>query len=307
MRIEQLHYFLDVAQTQSITRSAGNLFISPQGLSQAITALEKEYGMTFFERTKTGLVLNDKGAAFRHLAMELCEHFDRFETAAAELAGDAQDAGKEPFSLLLPPLVILGDAFGPMMDQLERAFPSVGFSVSEKNFDEVASRLDALVLRECCAALVNIPGFRRTELPPSDEVVVDEFLEMPIVAKVHRDSPLAGKKHLTKKELSTLPLVCFNEPIMESIIVHLVQEYGEPNIVMKGSTSRMLQLRKDAVAISVGMLKPSDETAVIPIVDSDSLSFAILHPRWASDRTAAVVAAVKRFLIDRYPQYKIEA
>lgn len=307
MRVEQLHYFLDVAQTQSISKSANNLFISPQGLSQAITALEKEYGMAFFERSKNGLVLNDKGAAFRRLAVELCEDFDRFESAVAQLAGKDEDELRERFSLILPPLVILGDSFGPMMDYLERAFPSVAFSVTEKNFDEVVGLLEHGSIDDNCIVVVNVPDFRLSELTGFDGIAVEMLLEMPNVAKVHRDSPLAGRKYLTKKDISLLPLACFNEPVMESVIYHLVEGHGEPNIVMKGSTSRMLQSRKDAVTISVGMMKPSDEAVVVPIVDSGTLSLATVHAGQASCLSGAVGAAVKRFLVDRYPQYKMQA
>lgn len=307
MRVEQLHYFLDVAQTQSITKSASNLFISPQGLSQAITALEKEYGMTFFERSKNGLVLNDKGAAFRRLAAELCGDFDRFETAVAQLADDDSKGGKERFSLFLPPLIILGDAFHPMMDHLEQVFPSLAFSVREKNFDEVVGWIGGQGELDDCAMLVNIPDFRQDELSRAGDVEIDAFLSMPIVAKVHQGSPLSSKKFLTRNELFSLPLVCFNEPVMESVIVHMVEEFGEPDIVMKGSTSRMLQLRKDAVALSVGIVRPSDETVVIPIADPVTLTFAVVHSHRVSDRARSVIAAIKRFLTDRYPYYKTEA
>ena len=307
MRIEQLHYFLDVAQTQSITRSANNLFISPQGLSQAISALEKEYGMAFFERSKKGLVLNDKGSAFRKLAEELCVDFDRFEAAVAELNDAPADGSRQKYSLLLPPIIILGDAFGPMMSYLEQAFPSIEFSVSEMNLDQVIGRLDLISQHDDCTVIANIPDFRRDEALRHDDMEVDVFLEMPVVAKVHRDSPLAGKRYLTRKDLSALPLVCFNEPVMESVIAHLVQEYDEPNIVMKGSTSRMLRLRKDAVAISAGIVGPSDDTTVVPIVDSASLCIAAFHPCHASDRTRTVTTLIKRFLVDRYPRYKTEA
>lgn len=305
MRIEQLRYFLDVAQTQSITRSAGNLFISPQGLSQAITALEKEYGMPFFERSRTGLVLNDKGSAFRELATELCERFDEFEAEVFRLAEGVSDQGKEKFSLYLPPLVILGDALAPLMDELEHAFPSVDFSVSEKNLDDVPVRCSNLVEGGDCVAVANVPDFRRGELEDLEHLSIEHVLEMPIVAKVHRSSELAGKKYLTRQELSALPLVCFNEPVMESVIYHLVQEYGEPNIVMKGSTGAMLQLRRDAVAVSVGILPPSDETVAIPIFDPMMLGIVVIYPERLPPKSLSIVAAIKRFLANRYPCFEV--
>lgn len=307
MRIEQLHYFLDVAQTQSITRSANNLFISPQGLSQAITALEKEHGMAFFERTKNGLILNDKGAAFRKLAAELSEHFQDFESEVAKLAGSEAGENKEQFSLLLPPLVILGDALGPMMDGLEQAFPSLDFSISEKNLEQVLGECRKMIEKEACVALVSVPDFRMPELLALNDVVVDVFLEMPIVAKVHRDSPLAQKKYLTKQELSTLPMACFNEPVMESVVAYMMRDFGEPRIVMQGSTSRLLRLRKDAVILSVDAMTSADDNVVIPIMDSISLHIAALYPQSSEEKSGMIANAIEQMLASRYSSLKTEA
>lgn len=304
MRIEQLRYFIDVAQTQSLTRSASNLFISPQGLSQAITALEKECGMTFFERSKNGLVLNDKGSALRELAIDLCARVDTFNLNVAQLADVRTELGKEAFSLYLPPLIILGDALAPLMDELEHAFSSVDFSVSEKNLDDVPARCPSLMEGGNCVALANVPDFREGELADLVGFCTDCFLEMPIVAKIHRSSPLAGKRYLTKQELSTLPLVCFNEPVMESVIMELVREFGEPHIVLKGSTGAMLQVRKDAVAVSVGLLPPSDETISIPISDPMLLRIVAVYPEDLPPKSLDLIAAIKRFFVDRYPQYQ---
>ena len=51
MRIEHLKYFLEVAQSGSINAVAQHLFISQQGISDALKRMENELGVVLFKRT----------------------------------------------------------------------------------------------------------------------------------------------------------------------------------------------------------------------------------------------------------------
>ncbi|WP_412989017.1 LysR family transcriptional regulator [Pediococcus siamensis] len=64
MRLRQLSYFLNVAETQNITRSARNLHIAQPSLSRSIRELETELGIPLFSRSGHALVLNPAGKRF---------------------------------------------------------------------------------------------------------------------------------------------------------------------------------------------------------------------------------------------------
>lgn len=64
MRLEQIEYFLHVAEKQSITGAARELFISQPALSKQIALLEKEVGVPLFERQTRGVTLTRAGAQF---------------------------------------------------------------------------------------------------------------------------------------------------------------------------------------------------------------------------------------------------
>ena len=49
MNQRQLKYFLEVYSTKSISKAAANLFVTPQGISKTIAALEKELNVSLFE------------------------------------------------------------------------------------------------------------------------------------------------------------------------------------------------------------------------------------------------------------------
>lgn len=64
MDFKQLEYFLAIYEEGSISKAAEKLFISQQGLSKAILALEQELDCKLFHRKPKGVVLTDAGETF---------------------------------------------------------------------------------------------------------------------------------------------------------------------------------------------------------------------------------------------------
>lgn len=67
LRIEQLKYFLEVAQSGSINAVAQHLFISQQGISDALKRMENELGVVLFKRSKMGITLTAGGGRIIYL------------------------------------------------------------------------------------------------------------------------------------------------------------------------------------------------------------------------------------------------
>ena len=64
MEFLHLKYFQTVARTEHMTNSAKQLNIVQPALSRSIQALEKELGVTLFDRNGKGIKLNDNGKLF---------------------------------------------------------------------------------------------------------------------------------------------------------------------------------------------------------------------------------------------------
>ncbi len=64
MRIEYLEYFLEVAQTGSISRTAKKFYISQQGLSRIIQTIEQQFEIQLFDRNNNILQLTGEGRQF---------------------------------------------------------------------------------------------------------------------------------------------------------------------------------------------------------------------------------------------------
>ena len=61
MEIRQLRYFLDIAQTEHLTQSAQNLFVTQSTLSHGLRQLEQELEIQLFDRLGRGLRLSQAG------------------------------------------------------------------------------------------------------------------------------------------------------------------------------------------------------------------------------------------------------
>lgn len=64
MELQQLRYFVRVAQVESISKAAKSLHISQPALSKSIMRLEQELGCDLFDRTGKRIHLNEKGREF---------------------------------------------------------------------------------------------------------------------------------------------------------------------------------------------------------------------------------------------------
>ncbi|GAB2901649.1 LysR family transcriptional regulator [Paraburkholderia jirisanensis] len=63
METRSLRYFLAIADAGSVTRAAERLGVAQPALSQALTRMEKEWGVKLFERSRRGAALTPAGLA----------------------------------------------------------------------------------------------------------------------------------------------------------------------------------------------------------------------------------------------------
>ena len=82
MELIQLKYFKTIAATGKLSEAAQTLFVSSPALSTSMSRLEKELGVTLFDRTGNRISLNQQGHIFLKHVNQI---FDSLESAKAEL------------------------------------------------------------------------------------------------------------------------------------------------------------------------------------------------------------------------------
>ena len=76
MDIKILRYFLQICRDGSFSKAAKNLYISQPGLSKSISNLEKELGVSVFNRTSKGNELTEYGEYLKNKASTIVYQFD---------------------------------------------------------------------------------------------------------------------------------------------------------------------------------------------------------------------------------------
>ena len=74
MQIQQLTYFVAIAEQGSINKAAEKLFVTQPNLSKAISNLENELKVRIFNRTNKGVALTDHVTNLSHDARTLIQH-----------------------------------------------------------------------------------------------------------------------------------------------------------------------------------------------------------------------------------------
>ncbi|MDB5533758.1 MAG: uncharacterized protein JWO28_2073, partial [Hyphomicrobiales bacterium] len=99
--LNRWRYFLQVAETASVSRAAEKLGLSQPALSRQIALLEGELGASLFRRTGRGLALTQAGVAFRAKAVDILR---RIAALPEEIAADG-GAATGPVAFGAPPFM----------------------------------------------------------------------------------------------------------------------------------------------------------------------------------------------------------
>ena len=76
MTLQQLLYIVKIAETGSLSRAAERLYVAQPSLTASVRELEKEIGVTLFNRTGRGVTLTADGAAFLPYARSVLEQYE---------------------------------------------------------------------------------------------------------------------------------------------------------------------------------------------------------------------------------------
>ena len=84
MRMEQLKYLVDIAETKSMSKTAEHMFVSPQAISKAIKQLETELEVDLLVRTSTGVTFTGIGERIVGVAQNILKEEQYMSQMIAE-------------------------------------------------------------------------------------------------------------------------------------------------------------------------------------------------------------------------------
>ncbi len=196
MELRHLRYFVTVAEELHFGRAAERLFISQPPLSQQIQQLEREIGVSLFQRTSRSVKLTPAGEIFLRDARQILTDVERAVSGAKRAA-----RGEEGWLGIGFAASATYDLLPAVLHDFRESYPAIELSLVELNAAE-----QAIALQDQSIHI----GFAR---PPivGDTLLVGAILNEPFVAALPQTHPLASKLELSLIELASEPFVSFPE------------------------------------------------------------------------------------------------
>lgn len=211
MQLQQLRYFIEVAQTGSISTAAKNLYLSQPSLSQQIINLEKELGISLLIRHSRSVSLSDAG--------------EQFLVHARRIVGETEQLSElmQKHSLLQTGTLHIGMLWIAnhlnlldILSDYKKIYTGLQY---ELTIDGSLSLLEKLSMRKLHAAF--IIGNEHA-LAQQKDLFFRKIQEEHYVAVVPAESPLAGRESLSVQELRDVPLIL---PDKKSALYQHLQQY----------------------------------------------------------------------------------
>ncbi len=263
MDIKTLQWFQEICRCGSITKAASNLFITPQGLSRGIKALEGELGVPLLERTPNGVLLTPYGECLlRHAKpmleenRELCAEIKKMRQQERGLLRVCSAYGV--FRIMGPDFVLNFEQENPGMSLDYMEYP------------------DAYVEKEILAGNYDI-GFGIGPIN-SRELELTPLFSSQVSLLVYEGHPLAGRETASFSDLAGEPLILESHMFkIHDLVKESCRRAGfEANIIYCTSGSSLChKLTAQKRGISVIVNRISEDMSkqglkVIPLEDSFS-------------------------------------
>lgn len=222
MDIKHLQYFLEVAKYNSFSLAAEHLYITQPTISKMIKNLEKELGVSLFDRSKKKLTLTDAGQIILEQAKLIDLAFHNLETELDNLL----ELKKGHIRIGIPP-IFDAQFLLQLIGRFHEKYPGITFEFGEDGSKKIEedvhnNHLDVGVI----------------VLPTNNEL----FLHFPLMEEdlkliIHPSHPLAQKTEVNLVELASEPFILFNKDFaLHDRIISSCNSVGfNPHVISKSS------------------------------------------------------------------------
>ncbi|GGQ21117.1 LysR family transcriptional regulator [Streptosporangium pseudovulgare] len=222
MQLQQLAYFVAVAEARHFTHAAERMRVAQPSLSKQIKALEADLGAPLFSRARGNVTLTAAGEALLPLARRMLADADTARREVAELAGLRRGRVR----LGATPSLCAG-LMADALARFHRDYPGIELLVEEGGSRDLVR---ALARGQLDLALIIMP------LQSDDPALAtEEVLRENLVVVSPTDSPVR-RPYLRMEELRGRPMVMFRRgyDLREATLSACRQAGFEPRLSVEG-------------------------------------------------------------------------
>lgn len=235
MELDQLRYFLRVAERGNFTRAAEDMLISQPALSRSIQKLEEELGQPVFERKTRSVSLTDAGTLLQARAQQV---LSILEDTKAEITDDGESG-----RIRVGAIPTIAPFFLPaVLQKFSKKFPKATLVVQENTTDGL---LKSCTQGEVDLAILALPV-------PARYLEVESLFEEELLLVLPTDHPLVEKKRIRLSDVEPYPFVLLDEAhcLSDNIVSFCRERSFQPVAVERTSQLAMVQ---ELVSLSHGV------------------------------------------------------
>ncbi|MDF2504981.1 LysR family transcriptional regulator [Clostridium sp.] len=219
MRLEQLYYIVEVAQSKSISLAAEHSYLSQPAISSSISKLEIELGISLFKRTNQGMIPTEVGNEVIQKAKDIIDQIEEIKNisrvSAAELTGDINIAVEPSFCNTIMVNVLT---------RFKYKHPKVNLMLKEGESSNIVH--DILSGKSDLGICL-----RTEEVNECNSVYIKKLFKDKLIAIAGKNSIFSKRKNISMEEALKQPLALYNTGYETSCAISkVVSKYGKLNI-----------------------------------------------------------------------------
>lgn len=298
MTLQQLRYLIAIAQSGSISSAAHELYISQSSLSMAVKDIERECGVTIFERSSKGITLTREGSELLGYARQVVEQADLME---ARYSRQAKPVAQH-LSIASQHYAFPVEAF---LDFVQ-AYEGDGYSFCLKE-TRTADIIDDVREFRCDIGILYLSSFNEQVIGKALEDANLSFNRL-FQARPHvfvgEGHPLASRKTLRIEELAPYPRYSFDQGTNNSFFFAeepFAELPHEKKVIVsdRGTLSNLLS-HHTGYTVSTGVLSSEMHSGIvsIPLETSEKMvvGYIVHNERQLSPLAQAYIEKLKLFI-----------
>lgn len=226
MHIEYLYYFEDFAETLSISKTAANFFMTPQGLSRALHQLEKDFGITLIAYQNNSVTLTPAG---EELALHVRAVTKCYEEAKGSLTKyRLAEVGKIKDHVRITVTPCVSQYLAILLNLQKPGLFPFSVKMNEANLYRIVPHVITRDNEEAFG-IVSLPSTAKYhdvlgEMVKTNEMLYEPLFVSPLVALISAFSPLAKLDVVRPSDIDPYPVARYKDSVLGDALDDFIRE-----------------------------------------------------------------------------------
>ncbi|WP_434511796.1 LysR family transcriptional regulator [Desulfitobacterium sp. AusDCA] len=237
MRIDDLRYLVAIAEFGSISKASKHLFISQQGLSQAIQQLEKSLNVVLLTRNGNRIYFTEIGEKFVQSAREILAKHDELLNMIKPFPDDESTKTNEEIITVYSTAFLCLTIIPELLHYYQQKHPNLNLHIVEKRPSEI---LSIIANDKNAIGLFNTPDFKfKPQIFKENNLTFEKLMKCEQMLCVSRSSPFAAKESVTVDDIAKCKFAIFDFEQEVDIVNYIFTNIQQPNIILKTTNQKL--------------------------------------------------------------------